>query len=47
MRQKICQEKKEQFAILVSYFSEGVMRERIIGTYHMEKIDAASLADFI
>ncbi|XP_066980069.1 zinc finger MYM-type protein 1-like [Macrobrachium rosenbergii] len=37
----------EQLAILVRYFSEGVVKERVIGTYHMENVDAASLADFI
>lgn len=39
--------KKEQMAILVRYFSDGIVKERVIGTYHMEKVDAASLADFI
>ncbi|XP_066961629.1 zinc finger MYM-type protein 1-like [Macrobrachium rosenbergii] len=39
--------KKEQLAILVRYFSEGVVKERVIGTYHMEKVDVASLVDFI
>ena len=39
--------KKEQMAILVRYFSDGIVKERVIGTHHMEKVDAASLADFI
>lgn len=39
--------KKEQLAIPVQYFSEDIVKERVIGTYWIEKVDAASLADFI
>ena len=37
---------KEHLAILARYFSEGVVKERVISTQHMEKVDAGNLADF-
>ncbi|XP_065578586.1 zinc finger MYM-type protein 1-like [Artemia franciscana] len=39
--------KKEQPAILLSYFEEGKLKERPIGCYHIKSLDAESLANFI
>ncbi|XP_065573744.1 zinc finger MYM-type protein 1-like [Artemia franciscana] len=39
--------KKEQLAILVRYVHDLKIKERAIGCYHMRKVDAESLADFI
>ncbi|XP_065581730.1 zinc finger MYM-type protein 1-like [Artemia franciscana] len=39
--------KKEQLAILVRYVHDLKIKERAIGCYHMPKVDAESLADFI
>ncbi|XP_065575179.1 zinc finger MYM-type protein 1-like [Artemia franciscana] len=39
--------KKEQLAILLSYFEEGKLKERPIGCYHIKSLDAESLANFI
>ena len=39
--------KKKQFAILVCYVHDMKIKERAIGCYHMRKVDAESLADFL
>lgn len=41
------QAKKEQLSVIFRYFDGKVIQERCCGTYHMKKLDAQSLANFI
>ena len=36
--------KNEQLALIIRYFHNGCIKERVIGTYHMKGLDATSLS---
>ena len=41
------QSRKEQLSLIIRFFDGEVIQERCCGTYHMKKLDAESLANFI
>lgn len=41
------QSRKEQLSIIIRFFDGEIIQERCCGTYHMQKLDAESLANFI
>ena len=41
------QSRKEQLSIIIRFLDGEIIQERCCGTYHMQKLDAESLANFI